>query len=501
VICAVKTGTVVTLAIVLLVAGTAEAASILDVTEVADLVTTSILPELAISADYIAFTHPQLLDVNDELAPYAPSSIPADVNQLPYLVPYDLDDPTWLVWIDLQPYARYAHETLFVLVDAINGSYVIHEEMWWPVLNGESLWVDQTSYWAEENWIASSLSGSIPTGDSLASCVPDVPGSDYYDWALIINGWSPGEPGEEGFSADARGMCEALNTLGMRVSILDAGAASPEALEAHVIRLFTEIPLYMCCDRLYFYITCHSSPGALWIGGLRLSSTELARMLTLPGDTYVPSRVYVMLEAGYGGSFIPALSPHSNINRVWTASAANEPAIADLDPQTDPNLEDAGGEWTSSFLATMAQLLRDDPLAIQATEFSREYMPLNMAYDSLGPVNAAMLEDLSHPASYLFSDSDPEGLLEDVAYLARWDRAYHLNEGNLEETIALYEHAPYMELIWFLNNMARHDSLPRPSPEFNERVGKGAAKNLAHSDWWKLCDYFWSIFTTPVEGE
>ena len=56
-------------------------------------------------------------------------------------------------------------------------------------------------------------------------------------------------------AANARRICEALNDLGMRVSVLDPGKASPEALEAHVIRLFTEIPLYKCCARLYFHIT------------------------------------------------------------------------------------------------------------------------------------------------------------------------------------------------------------------------------------------------------
>jgi len=490
-----------TLASILLVAGITGAAVPLDAGNVADLVTSRILPELAIISDYIVFLHPAPIDADDELAPYAPTPIPAVVDQLPYLIPYALTGPTWFVWIDLQPYARYAHDTLFVLIDVEDGAYSIHPEMWWPVLNGTSLWIEQADYWNEELWITSSLPAGVPAGESTAICEPDLPGSDYYDWALVVNGWSPGEPGEESLGADARGVCQALNDLGMRTSILNPGVASPEALENHVIRLFTEIPLYNCCDRIYFYITCHASSGALWIGGERLSSSELARMLTLPGNTYVPSRVYVMLEAGYGGSFISELSAHSNINRVWTSSADDEPAYGDLDPTGDPNPEDVGGEWTSSFLAAMTRLLRDDPLAIQAYEFSREYMPINMAFGSSGTLNAAMLSGLSNPASYLFSDSDPEELLSHVEYLARWDRTYHLNERNLEETISRYQSSPCLEVLWFLNNMARHDSLPRPAPEFNERVGKGAAKDLAHSDWWEFCDLFWEIFTTAAESE
>ena len=65
---------------------------------------------------------------------------------------------------------------------------------------------------------------------------------------------------------------------------------------------------------------------------------------------------------------------------VWTASMADEPASADLDPMIEPNVEDCGGERTSSFLATPNRLLRDDPLAIRAHEFGREDMPLNMAF-------------------------------------------------------------------------------------------------------------------------
>lgn len=497
----VRVACVATLAAVLLFSGFVGIASPLNAEGAAKLVVERIVPALAIASNYVAFLYPKPLDETDELAPYAPTPIPDEVDRLPYLLPYELTGPTWFLWIDLHPYARYAHETLFVLIDATDGTYAVHAETWWPVLDGTSLWVEQAEYWNEENWVASSLSAGEPIGESRAVCVADVPGSDYYDWALVVNGWSPGQPGEASLATDARGICEALNGLGMRVSVLDPGEASPEALEAHVIRLFTEIPLYRCCDRLYFYITCHASPGALWVGGQRLSSLELARMLTFPGDTYVPSRVYVMLEAGYGGSFIPDLSLHGNINRVWTASAADGPAYADLDPTIDPNPEDFGGEWTSSFLATMTRLLREDPLAIRAYEFGREYMPLNMAFGASASLSAAALSGLSDPANYLFSKEDPEGLLAGVEYLARWDRAYHLIEGNLDKTIARYEGSPCLEVLWFLNNMARHDALGAPTSEFNDRIGKGRAKDLAHSDWWELCNLFWEVFTTPDESE
>jgi len=460
-----------------------------------------VLPELALSSDYIAFLYPEPLGSADALAPYAPATIPDSVERLPYLIPYPLDGETWLVWIDLNPYARYAHDTLFVLIDSTDGSYAIHQEQWWPVLNGDSLWVEEAAYWSEANWIASSLTHGIPKGSSDAICTPDQPGTDYYDWALVVNGWTPGQPNAQGMNADFSGICKVFNGLGMRTSVLDVGAASPAALENHVIRLFTEIPLYHCCDRLYFYITCHASPGALWVGGQRLSAPELARMLTLPGDTYVPSRVYVFLEAGYSGDFIAELSQHSNINRVWTASGFNEPSFDDLDAGVDPDSEDIGGEWTSSLLATLEQLLGEDPIAMKAYEYGREYIPVNLALSQASSRNAAVLTELSHPDHYLFSDADPDRLPWCVDYLARWDRQHHIVSGNLDEIVSMYEQSPCLEVLWFLNKMARHDALYTPSADFEGRTGKHAAKDLAHSNWWELCDEFWQIFTTPQDGE
>ncbi len=481
----------------LLVLTMGEAGLALDVGEIEELVVSQIIPELSISSHYIAFLHPTPIGKSDQLAPYAPTPIPESVDSLPWLVPYDVERTVWLMWIDLQPYARYAHDTLFVLIDVNDGSFSVHGEQWWPVLNGISLWVDSSEYWDQENWMAFSLPDGMPRGNALPDCEPERPGSDYFDWALVINGWSHGQPGQRGFEADARGVCAALNGLGMRVSVLEPGEASPEALEAFVVRLFTEIPLYHCCDRLYVYITCHSSPGSLWIGGERLSSTELARMLTTPGETYVPSRVYVLLEAGYGGSFLPDLSAHSNINRVWTAAAADEPSYGDTDPDSDPNPNDVGGEWTSSFLAMTDRLLADDPITTRAVEYGREYVPMNRAMRASGADNAAFLEGLSAPADYLLTEERAEYLLTAIEYLARYDRAHHAVAGNLEEIIEQHEGAPCLEFLWFLHRSARHDPLPAPTPAFSYRVLKGYARDVAHSDWWEHCDLFWDTFTSP----
>ncbi len=44
-----------------------------------------------------------------------------------------------------------------MLIDATDGTYAVHAETWWPVLDGTSLWVEQAEYWNEENWVAPSI--------------------------------------------------------------------------------------------------------------------------------------------------------------------------------------------------------------------------------------------------------------------------------------------------------------------------------------------------------
>jgi len=369
----------------------------IDRNEAIRILQEDVLPELQISRDYVTFAYPTVLGPSDELSPYGPEPIPADVMSLPHLVPYAIDGPVWFFWIDCEPHARYSHPTTFVLIDAADGSYVAHDERWWPVLNGDSLWTESETYWDERNWVAAQVSppreGEAVLGG--AGCDTAAPRANFFDWALVVNGWTPGQPGEQQFQADAVGMCREFNAMGMKLSALLPGEASPQTLETFIVKLFTELQLYTCCERLYFYFTCHASPGALWIGGQRLSNSELARMLSTPGNTYVPSRVYVYIDSGYGGSFIPELTAHSNIMRVWTASGSGEIAYNDLDPTNDPNPNDVGGEWTSSVVDTLDELLfseeSQDPLSVLSVKMRRYYVALNRAFDVAEAKNLSLI--------------------------------------------------------------------------------------------------------------
>ena len=473
----------------------------IDRNEAIRILQEDVLPELQISRDYVTFAYPTVLGPSDELSPYGPEPIPADVMSLPHLVPYAIDGPVWFFWIDCEPHARYSHPTTFVLIDAADGSYVAHDERWWPVLNGDSLWTESETYWDERNWVAAQVSppreGEAVLGG--AGCDTAAPRANFFDWALVVNGWTPGQPGEQQFQADAVGMCREFNAMGMKLSALLPGEASPQTLETFIVKLFTELQLYTCCERLYFYFTCHASPGALWIGGQRLSNSELARMLSNPGDTYVPSRVYVYIDSGYGGSFIPELTAHSNIMRVWTASGSGEIAYNDLDPTNDPNPNDVGGEWTSSFVEMLDELLfsdeSQDPLAVLSVEMRRYYVALNRAFDAAETKNSAVINGLSHPEDYLFSSADPDYLRECVAFLAQWHRDALSSRGKWKSTLKLHCDNRCEAFLRILNEVGKHNAAP-PSPKYHLWTGKQCARDLSHSDFWDYCDAYWDIFAT-----
>lgn len=64
----------------------------------------------------------------------------------------EIISPTWFSWIDDNPKAFFAHETRFVFIDAATGHTEVMPSEWWPVLNGESIWMSDMD-WADKEII------------------------------------------------------------------------------------------------------------------------------------------------------------------------------------------------------------------------------------------------------------------------------------------------------------------------------------------------------------
>jgi hypothetical protein len=57
-----------------------------------------------------------------------------------------ITSPTWFCWIDDDPQGFFEHATRFVFIDAVTGAVEIAAEGWWPVLNGESLFMSDAEW-------------------------------------------------------------------------------------------------------------------------------------------------------------------------------------------------------------------------------------------------------------------------------------------------------------------------------------------------------------------
>lgn len=60
-----------------------------------------------------------------------------------YEQPITISVPTWFGWVNDAPLAFFEHPTRYVLINALDGSYEVMTKKWWPVLNGESLWMSE----------------------------------------------------------------------------------------------------------------------------------------------------------------------------------------------------------------------------------------------------------------------------------------------------------------------------------------------------------------------
>jgi hypothetical protein len=54
-----------------------------------------------------------------------------------------IEKPVWFGWINDAPQAFFSHSTRYIFIDAATSSYIIETYGWWPVVNGESLWMSE----------------------------------------------------------------------------------------------------------------------------------------------------------------------------------------------------------------------------------------------------------------------------------------------------------------------------------------------------------------------
>ena len=86
------------------------------------------------------------------------------------------------------------------------------------------------------------------------------------------------------------------------------------------------------------------------------------------------------------------------------------------------------------------------------------------------------MSGMSAPDDSLSSDEDPEDLLAAIEYLARWGRADGLVRGESRGDDRSLRGNAMQEVLWFLRNTARHDSLMGTDARVQRSDRKGPRK-------------------------
>ncbi len=368
----------------------------------------------------LLFRHPDLLREGDRVLPgirFLPDGSVADLGGLTAAA------ISYFYWIDDAPGARFAHDTRFVLVDAVSGDVTTADEQWWPELNGVDLFTDEDEYRDPANWVH-----ALPDVETLAAELPPVEAVDTAaaglhasqasgptippavgdgECLLIINGWLDGEIGRNDFVRDAfdwrvfglRQGYERIETMGEGVNpdVNGVGALIQR------LRLLADDPN---CRDITIYITTHggdewadgSAAVYVTLGGTVLTADRLAAEIRrLPTKTFK-----VIIDACFSGNFLGALNAVSNVQIVITSSNTRE-SYFDIDPAVDPNPSDAGGEFTSGFLSGLDDLMGSARARAAMRAWAEEFdLPFAVILYYFAYENALLLD-----AAFLSGDTMP----------------------------------------------------------------------------------------------
>lgn len=281
-----------------------------------------------------------------------------------------IEQDAWFFWIDDEPGARFDHPTRYVLVDRSTGELTVHDAKWWPILDGQPLWIDAASYWDDGNWVHGSESGRSGELAPMPEVVggPCEPG---YGTALVINGHESGENGGEDMAFDAANMTTALEGLGFDVTNAgETAGGDVDIVQAGTDAWFDQKAAELGAgDNLVIYITGHGSTvtedfvgtlGEGEAGGVysKLLANQLAKF-----DPGV--EIIVIVDACHSGAMLGDLVDVADL--AISAASDDQSSYGDLDDGFlsifgggDSDTEDQGGEFTAALTRSMREIV-DDP--------------------------------------------------------------------------------------------------------------------------------------------
>jgi hypothetical protein len=339
-----------------------------------ELVVSGVVKPETLDHEVIVFSWPEPLEAGDRMEAYRLPETEQD-GQI-----RTIERETWFFWIEDAPGALFAHRTRFVFVERASGELSVVDDLWWPVLNGDGLWVSSEAYWNEDNWAFSNLEwrptpahvSGRSSGYAVLSLNPHpiapVLGSTPalcrdeagLGAAIVINGWITGQTNQEDMETSADQMHDIFDDLGF--DTVYYGPAEDDNEDRDGTVRYSAISAWFRskaeemgpCQPLFVYVTGHgmAEDGEGSAGGIVDSSLELWLERFNPGV-----HIVVIIDSCYAGSFIDNLRDVADL--TITASDATSYSYSDCDPKNDPNSDDSGNEFTSGFVEDWNQILDD----------------------------------------------------------------------------------------------------------------------------------------------
>ena len=362
----------------------------------ADMVVEQVIEPMDFGGPVIGFKLDHTLKPGDTYGPYG-----GDKRQV--------DNESYFFFIDLHPQAYYAHDVLFALVSRGTGHVNVLPESWWPILNDEPPdWAaDEDEYWDVSHWFYDRdiIRPTGIEGDPSQVGQPP-PQHQWLEASVVVSGWHEGEMLEGDMANTSSMMYDLFDDLvtpghTYRIGPYPSGDNQPD----DVLGLLGNV----CSDgydHITVFVVGHGDIDAIKLGGVLMDVEELVDFVSAHPDTSFT----FLLESCHLGSFIDDLKELSNVYLVLTATSTLFSAYGDIDPDSDPNPEDAGAEWASGMYSNILEQTAGDGWADIVSESNRIDTPPSVvlflaAFNNEGDtdsrdLNAAYIEGMEFPQAW-----------------------------------------------------------------------------------------------------
>ena len=353
--------------------------------DASQLVVDEVIQPDMLENDLIAFAHPESLQPGDVLQPYnffGENPAPGQTS---------IDADAWFFWLDDAPGAKFAHENRYVFVDRQTGEVTVLEQEWWPVLNGQGLWLDDMSYYDPDNWIYSTVSltedeASASGGSSglMSQRMPGTPllqSSEGSVHALVINASNADERGADAFIDDGRNVIQKFKDAGFETTYMGPpsdphpdrvsspfGETSRQSDQPWRKWLEEHAGTIQPGDTLFVYVTGHGSyaEGSSYIGGKNGIVSDRKPFADVLRKYNPGVDIIVIADSCYSGGYADALEDIADVtltasNTTWATYGDIDFVLSWVNPLflTDLNPNDEGSEFTSSLLEGWISLLAE----------------------------------------------------------------------------------------------------------------------------------------------